>query len=290
MFSTQQQQKTCQCHLKNHDISVQNTNKQLRGTDVSPPARTYGPSSWKLLRDHYCIHWICSSIPTKLFKREPHKGGIYSRAVIRKVFVSKAQTMHKLAYGAQNNGKNSHAYWVTVYRISCVRAGLSYEKANLRPQFAMSVASDGGSVTAWAQVWWKSLVYRSAASCRGDLRSQINTVKIQMNLCLFFEMKCLFVGWFVYVVIAVSRCVLSLCSPSVGWSPVPAVLIISGQLQLAQFSRNRGLVFSLWLSAPNILYTPITQREDFPCWHHRYESTYATFIMLKNTIYNLIMC
>lgn len=52
----------------------------------------------------------------------------------------------------------------------------------------------------------------------------------------------------VYLVIAGSRCllcncVLSLCSLSVGWSPVPAALIISGQLQLAQFSRNRGLVF-----------------------------------------------
>lgn len=215
MFSTQQQ-KTCQCHLKNHDISVQNTNKQQRGTDVSPPARTYGPSSWKLLRDHYCIHWICSSIPTKLFKREPHKGGIYSRAVIRKVFVSKAQTMHKLAYGAQNNGKNSHAYWVTVYRISCVRAGLSYEKANLRPQFAMSVASGGGSVTAWAQVWWRSLVYRSAASCRGDLRSQINTVKIQMNPCMFVFWDEMFVCWLVCVCCYCSKqmCVVSVFSLS----------------------------------------------------------------------------
>ncbi|KAK9978130.1 hypothetical protein ABG768_019898, partial [Culter alburnus] len=44
-----------------------------------------------------------------------------------------------------------------------------------------------------------------------------------------------------------------------GLSPVPAVLIISGLLQLAQFSRNRSLVFSLWPSAPNTL---ITQRED----------------------------
>ncbi|KAK3520400.1 hypothetical protein QTP70_024146, partial [Hemibagrus guttatus] len=35
---------------------------------------------------------------------------------------------------------------------------------------------------------------------------------------------------------------LSLWSVSVGWSPVPAVLIISVSLQLAQFSRNRGLV------------------------------------------------
>lgn len=75
---------------------------------------------------------------------------------------------------------------------------------------------------------------------------------------------------------------LSVRSSSVGWSPVPAVLIISGSLQLAQFSRNRGLVFSLWPSAPNTL---ITQREDsYP--QHKLQVWQCKILIHKFTLYN----